>query len=117
MEAKASSKYVRISSKKAKLVCEIIRYKPISEAYSILEISSKKSAPLLRKVLNSAVANATQNHGMISENLYVKNAIANEGPTMKRYFPRAKGRGDVKNKRTSIIEIIVSDERKGRGKK
>lgn len=116
MEANASSKYVRISSQKARLVCDLIKNKSITEAYSILEISNKKAAPLLRKVLNSAVSNATQNHGMISENLYVKNAIANEGPTMKRYYPRAKGRADLKNRRTSIIKIIVSDERKGESK-
>ncbi len=112
MEAKASVKNIRVSSQKANQVCELIRYKGIEEAFAILENSTRKSAPILRKLLNSAVANATENHGMVSENLFVLKAIANEGPTMKRFRPRAKGRADQKLRRTSILEIIVSDERK-----
>ncbi len=112
MEAKASAKYLRVSSQKAGLVCELIRNKKVEEAFHILETSTKKSAPLLKKVLNSAVANATENHGMVTEDLVIIKAIANEGPTMKRFRARAKGRADQKLKRTSIIEIVVSDERK-----
>ncbi len=112
MEAKASVKYIRVSSQKASQVCALIRYKNIEEAFAILENSTRKSAPILRKLLNSAVANATENHGMLAENLFVVKAIANEGPTMKRYRPRAKGRADEKLRRTSILEIVVSDERK-----
>lgn len=112
MEAKASTKYVRLSSQKAGQVCKLIRYKNVDEAFAILENSTRKSAPILRKVLNSAVANATENHGMLAENLYIIVAIANEGPTMKRFRARAKGRADEKLRRTSIIEIVVSDERK-----
>src|ERR1051325_10133729 len=90
MEAKALAKNIRISSQKANLVCELIRYKTVDQAFSILDTSNKKAASLLKKVLNAAVAN--------------------EGPTIKRYRPRAKGRVDQKLKRTSHLEIVLSDD-------
>jgi large subunit ribosomal protein L22 len=114
MEAQAHAKTVRVSNQKANLVCELIRNRSIEEAFAILENSTKKSAPIIRKILNSAVANATQNHGMTSEGLYVKAAYANEGATMKRYRARAKGRADLKYKRTSHISIVVTDEKRGK---
>ncbi len=114
MDARAQAKVVRVSSQKAGLVCELIRNKSIEEAFAILENSTKKSADIIRKILNSAVANATENHGMTSEGLYVKAAYANEGPTMKRYRARAKGRADQKLKRTSHITVIVTDEKRGK---
>ncbi len=114
MEAKASSKYLRVSSQKVNLVLELIRNKPTSEAIAILEQTNKKSAPLVLKVLNSSIANATENHGMLADGLYILKAIANEGPTIKRYRPRAKGRADVKRKRTTILEIVVTDEKRGK---
>lgn len=115
MEAIAKAKTLRVSSQKAGLVVELIRNKPIDKAFIILENCNKKSAPLILKVLNSAVANATENHGMVAEDLFVKRAVSNEGPTIKRFRARAKGRADQKLKRTSHIEIVVSDE-KGRKK-
>ncbi len=114
MEAKASSKYLRVSSQKVNLVLDLIRNKSTSEAIAILEQTNKKSAPLILKTLNSAVANATENHGMLAEDLYVIKAVANEGPTIKRYRPRAKGRADLKRKRTTILEVVVSDEKRGK---
>lgn len=114
MDAKASSTVVRVSSQKAGLVCELIRNRSIEEAFAILENSTKKTAPILRKILNSAVANATENHGMTSEGLYIKAAFANEGPTMKRFRARAKGRADQKLKRTSHLTVIVTDEKRGK---
>ena len=114
MEAKASSKVVRVSSQKAGLVCELIRNKSIEQSFALLENSSKKSADIIRKILNSAVANAVENHGMTSEGLYVKAAFANEGPTMKRFRARAKGRADLKYKRTSHITVVVTDEKRGK---
>lgn len=113
MEAKAIAKYVRVSPQKAGLVLELIRNKKVEEAISILELSSKKSASLIKNVLNSAIANATENHGMLIEDLTIIRAVANEGPRMKRYRARAKGRVDRKIKRTSNLEIVVSDEWKG----
>ncbi|NOQ50174.1 MAG: 50S ribosomal protein L22 [Mycoplasmataceae bacterium] len=113
MEAKSTAKIVRVSSQKANLVAELIRNKPIEDAIALLENSITKSAPLILKVLNSAVANATENHGMLTENLYVLEVYATEGPTMKRFRARAKGRADQKLKRTSHITVKVSDEKRG----
>lgn len=110
MEAKSLAKNIRISSQKANLVCELIRYKTVDQAFSILDTSNKKAASLLKKVLNAAVANATENHGMLNEDLVIIKAVANEGPTIKRYRPRAKGRVDQKLKRTSHLEIVLSDD-------
>ncbi len=114
MEARAESKVVRVSSQKANLVCELIRNKSIEEAFAILENSTKKTAPILRKILNSAVANATESKGMTSDGLYVKASFANEGPTMKRFRARAKGRADQKLKRTAHITVVVTDEKRGK---
>ncbi|NQX83094.1 MAG: 50S ribosomal protein L22 [Mycoplasmataceae bacterium] len=114
MEARSESKVVKVSSQKANLVCELIRNKSIEEAFAILENSTKKSASIIRKILNSAVANATENHGMTSEGLYIKSSFANEGPTMKRFRARAKGRADQKLKRTAHITVIVTDEKRGK---
>ena len=114
MEAKAQAKMLRVSSQKANLVCELIRYKSVEQAVAILQNSTKKTAPLLLKVLNSAMANAVENHGMLAENLVVKTATATEGPTIKRYRARAKGRADQKLKRTSHITVILTDDEKFR---
>ena len=114
MEANASSKYLRVSSQKVNLVLALIRNTSTSEAIAILEQTNKKAAPLILKVLNSSIANATENHGMLADDLYVVKAIANEGPTIKRFRPRAKGRADLKRKRTTILEIVVSDEKRGK---
>jgi len=114
MEAKASTKYLRISSQKVNLVLELIRNKSTIEAVAILEQTNKKAAPLILKTLNSAIANATENHGMLADKLFVSRTVANEGPTLKRFRARAKGRADLKRKRTTILEVVVSDERKGR---
>lgn len=116
MEARAKAKTVRVSASKAKLVADLIKFQKVSEAFATLENSPQKSARLFKKVLNSAVANATENHGMTVDELTIVRAIANEGPTMKRYKPRAKGRADHKYKRTANLEIVVSDEYK-KGKK
>jgi len=114
MEAKSTAKTIRVSAQKAGLVCELIRNKHVSDAFAILENSTKKSAPILRNILNSAVANATENHGMTADSLYVKEVYANEGPTMKRYRARAKGRADQKLKRTAHITVVVTDEKRGK---
>lgn len=114
MEAKSVAKVVRISSQKAGLVARLLKYKSVEEAISILQLTPLKSGDLFLKVLNSAIANAVENHGMLAENLVVKTATATEGPTMKRYKARAKGRADQISKRTSHLTIIVSDDEKFR---
>lgn len=114
MEAKSVAKVVRISSQKAGLVARLLKYKSIEEGIAILQHSTAKAAPLFLKVLNSAIANAVENHGMLAENLVIKAATATEGPTMKRYKARAKGRADSISKRTSHLTIIVTDDAKFR---
>ena len=114
MEAKAQAKTLRISSQKANLVCELVRYKSVEHAVALLQNSTTKTAPLLLKIINSAMANAVENHGMLAENLTVIKAEANEGPTMKRFKARAKGRADEKKKRTAHITVVLSDDPKFR---
>jgi len=118
MQAKATAKTVRISNRKANEVLRLIRYKNVEEAFAILNLSTRKAAPIAMKVLNSAVANATENHGMMAEDLVITVALATEGPTLKRFKARAKGRADRVNKRTSHINIVVVDDfgKKGNGK-
>jgi large subunit ribosomal protein L22 len=84
MKAHAEAKMLRISPQKATLVARLIRYKSIEDAIAILQNTDRKSGALILNVLNSAIANAVENHGMLAENLIVSEAIANEGPTMKR---------------------------------
>lgn len=113
MEAKAVAKRIRISPRKARLVVDLVRGKEIGEAYGILKNTSNKAAKIIEKVLTSAVANAENNHGMIAEELYVSEAYIDEGPTMKRYKPRAMGQASPINKRTSHVTIIVAEKKEG----
>lgn len=92
MEAKAQAKMVRISSRKVKLVIDLIRGKNIGEALAILQLTPKAASPVVGKVLQSAIANAEHNYNMDTELLYVKEAYVGEGPTLKRFRPRAQGR-------------------------
>ena len=111
MEVRAIAKFQRVSPRKAKLVTDLITGRPADEALAILQNMAKSTAPLLAKVLRSAVANAENNYNMTLENLYVKRAMADEGPRMKRVWFRGRGRRDLKLRRTSHITIVV-DERK-----
>lgn len=91
MEAKAVAKYVRVSPRKARVVIDQVRGKDVVRAREILRFSERAIAETIEKVLNSAVANAENNHGMSTDNLVVKAAFVDEGPTFKRIRPRAKG--------------------------
>ncbi|MDD5807314.1 MAG: 50S ribosomal protein L22 [Eggerthellales bacterium] len=108
MEARATAKYVRVSPRKARLVVDQVRGKDIATAREILMFSERAVSEVVEKVLNSAVANAENNHGMRTNNLVVKTAYVNEGPTLKRIRPRAKGSASPIRKRTSHITIIVA---------
>ncbi|MDO4590975.1 MAG: 50S ribosomal protein L22 [Slackia sp.] len=108
MEAKATAKYVRVSPRKARLVIDQVRGKDIVAAREILRFSERAIAEVVEKVLNSAVANAENNHHMRSANLVVKAAYVDEGPTLKRIRPRAKGSASRIRKRTSHITVIVA---------
>lgn len=111
MQAKAVARTVRIAPRKVRLVIDLIRGKKIGEALAILEFTPKAASPVLTKVLKSAIANAEHNYGMDINDLVVSEAYANEGPTLKRFRPRAKGAASAINKRTSHITIVVSDNK------
>ncbi len=110
MEARAVARYVRISPYKARLVVDLIRGKPVSEALNILNFTPKKAARLVKKVLESAIANAEHNYQMDPDRLYVKKAYVDEGPRLKRIWPRAFGRASRILKRTSHITIVVEEK-------
>lgn len=114
IEARAVAKYVRISPFKARAVINAIRGKSVAEAQAILQFSSKKAARIVLKVLNSAVANAQNNHGLNSESLYVSRCCVDEGPRLKRLWPRGRGRADILLKRMSHITVVVRDKSKER---
>lgn len=111
MEAYAIAKGVRIAPRKARLVIDLIRGKNVAEADKILKNINKEAARLSRKVLVSAVANAENNLGLNKADLVVKEAIVNEGQTMKRMKFGSRGHVDPIKKRTSHIKIVVSDNK------
>ena len=107
-KVKATAKYVRVSPSKVRQLTRIIVGQPVHEAQRILEFADKGAATPLLKVLNSAIANAENNDGLDPDELVVANAFADEGPTLKRYQPRALGRAYRIRKRTSHITVVVS---------
>lgn len=104
---KAILRYVRISSRKAKAVIDLIRGKKVAEAEAILMNTPKAASPIVEKLLKSAVANAENNQDMVKDNLYIAEIYADQGPTLKRFMPRAQGRATRIRKRTSHITIIL----------
>ncbi|RMA78446.1 50S ribosomal protein L22 [Umboniibacter marinipuniceus] len=110
MEVAAKLKGARISAQKARLVADQIRGKGVEEALDILAFSSKKAAGLIKKVLESAIANAEHNEGADVDELKVSTIFVDEGMTMKRIKPRAKGRADRIFKRTCHITVKVSEQ-------
>lgn len=109
MEARAKLSYARISSRKVKIVIDMIRNKPVDVAMGILKNTPKAASELLVKLLASAVANAENNHNMDKNNLYIAEIYANQGPTLKRVRPRAQGRAFRIRKRTSHITIVLKE--------
>ena len=110
MQVQAHARRLRISAQKARLVADQVRGKPVADALDILNFSTKKGAVLVRKVVESAIANAENNEGADVDELRVAEIYVNEGMTMKRIRPRAKGRADRIFKRTSHITVTVSDD-------
>lgn len=110
MEAKATAKTVRITARKVRLVIDLVRGKKVSDANAILRFTPKGASEVVLKVLKSATANAVNNLNLTQSNLYVKEAYVNEGPTYKRYLPRAKGSASGLLKRTSHITIVVAEK-------
>ncbi|MDE5949282.1 MAG: 50S ribosomal protein L22 [Malacoplasma sp.] len=116
MQAKASQANIHVSPRKAKLVCDLIKNRPVTEALTILENTHKKTAVFLKKLLHQAIANATNNHAMQADKLYVYTVVANQGSTLKRTMPRAKGSADLIRKRHTHLKIVLSDDQNERKK-
>ncbi len=110
MEARAEHKFARISPRKVKIVCDLIRGKDVKTAEALMRQTPKAASELLVKVLKSAVANAENNYSMDTDKLFVKETYANPGPILKRGMPRAQGRMFRINKRTSHITVIVAEK-------
>ena len=110
MEAKAHAKFIRVPARKVQLVVDLIRGKQVGEAVAILRHTPKAASPIVEKLLNSAVANAEHNYSMNVNALVISQAYVNQGPTMKRFRPRAMGRASRINKRTSHITLVVSEK-------
>jgi large subunit ribosomal protein L22 len=110
MKVKASARFIRQSPYKVRRVLDLVRGLPVDEARKVLVLTNRAPAVTVTKVLNSAVANAENNFALDAEELFIAEAFADEGPTLKRWRPRARGRATRIRKRTSHITIVVADE-------
>ncbi len=110
MEVKASTRFVRMSPRKARLVADLVRGKSALEALDILEYTNKKAARIIRKTLASAIANATHNAKLDDEKLVISTIMINDGPALKRISPRAMGRADIIRKPTAHVIVGVSEK-------
>ena len=110
MRAHAQAKHVRQSPYKVRRVLDLVRGLPVDEARVVLDFTNRRAADTIKKVLDSAVANAEHNLALDADELFVAEAYADEGPTLKRWRPRARGRATRIRKRTSHITIVVADE-------
>ncbi|MBN1833929.1 MAG: 50S ribosomal protein L22 [Deltaproteobacteria bacterium] len=109
MESRAVARYIRISPRKVRLIMDEIRGRRIEEALNQLSFAPQKGAFILKKLINSAVANAEQNFKMDVDKLYIKRIYADEGPTLKRFRPRAMGRAMRIRKRTSHLTVVLDE--------
>jgi large subunit ribosomal protein L22 len=116
MEVKANLRYLRMAPRKVRLVADLIRGKGVEEAEKILSFTKKRAALPLLKLLKSAIANAKHNFNLDEKNLFVSKILVNEGPRLKRIFPRARGRADIRQKKISHITLILSELTKGEKK-
>ena len=107
---RATAKYIRVTPRKVKIVVDLIRGKQVDQALAILAYTPKSAAPVVEKLLNSAIANAENNLEMDRSSLYVAEAYANQGPTLKRYWARSHGRADMIKKHTSHITIVLDQK-------
>jgi large subunit ribosomal protein L22 len=109
MESRAVARYIRISPRKVRLIMDEIRGRRIEEALNQLSFAPQKGAFILKKLINSAVANAEQNFKMDVDKLYIKRIYADEGPILKRFRPRAMGRAMRIRKRTSHLTVVLDE--------
>jgi len=110
METSAVAKFVRISPRKIRLIMDQVRGKKVEEALNRLSFAPQKGARILKKLIDSAVANAEQNSGVDVDALFVKRVYADEGPTLKRFRPRAQGRATRIRKRSSHLTVVLDEE-------
>lgn len=110
MEAKALARQIRISPQKARLIADLIRGKDVASAINTLRFMPKKGARIMRKVVESALANASQNEAIDVDTLYVKKIFIDGGPMLKRIMPRAQGRATRILKRTSHITVVLDEQ-------
>lgn len=111
MKTTVTQSAIHVSSQKANLVCDLVRNQPVMKALVILDNTPNKTARIIKKILNSAIANATNNHAMNVSNLYIYEITANQGKTLKRMIPRAKGSSSPVRKRFVSIKIVLSDDK------
>ena len=110
-ESRATLKFARISARKVKIVADLIRSKNVDEALATVKFTPKAASEIIEKLLKSAIANAENNHNMDGKNLYISEIYANQGPTLKRIRPAAKGSAVRIRKRTSHITIVLSEKK------
>ena len=110
LTARCVAKTVRITPRKARLVADLVRGKKVTDALAILKLTPRAASPIIEKVVVSASANAVNTKNMNKDKLYIKEIYVNEGMTMKRYLPRAKGSADRLLKRTSHITVVVAEK-------
>ena len=109
MEVKAISRYVRISPQKVRMIADAIKGKPVEAGLNILKFMPQKAAGIVEKVVQSAAANADHNHGLDVDTLVINNLIVDQGPSLKRFRARARGRGARILKKTSHITVILAE--------
>ena len=110
METRAVAKFVSISPRKIRLVMDQVRGKQVGEALNMLSFAPQRGARILKKLVNSAIANAEQNTSVDVDSLYIMRVYADEGPTLKRWRPRAQGRATSIRKRTSHLTVVLNEK-------
>ncbi len=110
MQANATLRFLRIAPRKVRLVADLVRGKPVQDALSTLRFTPKSASLPVRKLLESAVANAENNHGLDIDTLWVREIRVDEGPTLKRFRPRAQGRAFQIMKRTSHVSVVLEEK-------
>jgi large subunit ribosomal protein L22 len=111
MESSAVAKYIRISPRKVRLIMDELRGRKVEEALNMLSFTPQKGGRILKKLINSAVANAQQSSGVDVDKLFIYRIFADEGPTLKRFSPRAQGRATRILKRTSHLTVVLNDKK------
>ena len=114
-EYRASHRFARIAPRKARYVMDLVRDQPVERALEVLRFTQRRASPMIAKVIRSALANAVQEGGASPEDLFIKTAFVDEGPTAKRWRPRARGMAFPIMKRTSHLNVVVAEHGKSSG--